>query len=272
VRDPPALIDCCATLLEADPGLGRIVGVREAAAIGHRPVLPVLTVDPGPWTPPERADLGPSTVALSVLEGLLTDGATVLGPGDGLEPWDTGARWTACTPLRLAVIGRAYAEALDRWPAAADRRRAGSGARVPSGGAVEDRLLELLWRIALRWGVPAPDGVRLPPALDLPALRRILGIAATDVVFALAALRVRGATIRDGTTWRLLGGRHEDARRDTLLAGAALQLALARAARDDCLALCELLELQLGRGARRGGPAAGQSPVSRRTARSGGDA
>ena len=238
-----ALADSGATLLEADPRLGRIVGVREAAAIGHRPILPVLNVPAGPWTPPERDVLGTGTVGLTVLDGLLTDGATVRGPGDGLEPW-AGGDWTACTAVRVAVIGDAYADALREWPAAALSGGEGSGTRVPTAGGLEDRLLELLWRIALRWGEPAASGIALPRELDLHAVQQILGVPETRLAIAFAALRERGATIRHGLSWLLLAGRAGEARGDALLAATAVQLALARAARNDCLALCEVLELE----------------------------
>jgi hypothetical protein len=245
-----AVADDRATLLEADPGLGPILGVRATAAIGHLPVLPVLRVDPGHWDPPIRADLGDGVLSLTVLSGLLTNGVTVLGPGDDLDPW-TGGHWTACTRLRVAVIGDAYVAALSDWPAAIARRSAAAGARVPTSGALADRLLELLWRIALRWGEPAAGGVALPRALDLPALRRILATSDSDVSLALAALSNRGAAVRHGASWLLLVERDRQERREALLGGAALQLALARAIRDDCLALCELAELELGRNAAR---------------------
>jgi hypothetical protein len=245
-----ALVDSCATLLEADPRLGRFVGLHEATSIGHRPILPVLNVETGPWTPPEPNGLGPGTIRLTVLDGLLTDGATVLGPGDGLEPW-TGGSWTACTAVRLAVIGDAYAHALREWPAAAVTRGEGSGARVPTAGELEDRLLDLLWRIALRWGVPAARGVALPRALDLLAVHHILGVPETRLALAFAGLRDRGATIRNGVSWLLLTRREGEARRDALLGAAAQQLGLARAARDECLALCEIVQLELERRARR---------------------
>jgi hypothetical protein len=241
-----APVDRCATLLEADPRLGRIVGVREAAAIGHRPILPILDVATGPWSPPLRDGLGAGAVRLTVLDGLLTDGARLLGPGDGFAPW-AGGSWTACTAVRAAVIGDAYATALREWPAAAAWPGEGSGTLIPSGGALEDRLLELLWRIALRWGAPAARGVALPGALDLLALHHILGVPETRLAIAFAGLGERGTTIRNGLSWLLLTERQDQARRDALLAAAATQLARARAARDDCLVLCELVELELAR-------------------------
>jgi hypothetical protein len=244
-----ALLDSCATLLQADPRLGRIVGVREAAAIGHRPILPVLDVAAGPWSPPERDGLGSGAVRLAVLDGLLTDGATVLGPGDGLEPWS--GTWTACTAVRVAVIGDAYAYALRDWPAAAVKHGEASGARIPTVGGLEERLLELLWRIALRWGEPAARGVALPRALDLVAVHHILRAPEPRLAIAFAGLRERGAAIRTRLSWLLLTGYEGEARRDALLGAAATQLGLARAARDDCLALCELLELEFERRERR---------------------
>jgi hypothetical protein len=247
---PAALVDSRATLLEAYPGLGRIVGVREAASIGHRPILPVLNVAAGPWSPPERAGLGTGPVRLTVLDGLLTDGATVLGPGDGIDPW-AGGNWTACTAVRVAVIGDAYADALRAWPAAAVGHGEGSGARIATAGGLEDRLLDLLWRIALRWGVPAARGVALPRALDLLAVHHILGAPEPRLAIAFAGLRERGATIHSGVSWLLLTGHEGEARRDALRGAAAMQLAVARAAHDDCLALCEALELELERRARR---------------------
>jgi hypothetical protein len=244
-----ALLESCATLLEADPRLGQIVGVREAAAIGHRPILPVLDVAAGPWSPPQRDGLGTGAVRLTVLEGLLTDGATVHGPGDGFEPW-TGS-WTACTAVRVAVIGDAYAHALRAWPAAAMGHGENSGARVPTVGGPDERLLELLWRIALRWGEPAAGGVALPRTLDLLAVHHILRVPEPRLAIAFAGLRERGAAIRNGLSWLLLTGYEGEARRDALLGAAAMQLGLARAVRDDCLALCELLELEFERCARR---------------------
>ena len=119
----PGLADRAASLLEADPWLGRMLGRRDAAAVGHRAILPVLSVEDGPWAPPEPASLGTGTVALAVLDGLLvTADRELTGPGDVIEPW--GAPWIACTPVRLAVIGRSYLEALRPWPAVADRVRA----------------------------------------------------------------------------------------------------------------------------------------------------
>jgi CRP/FNR family cyclic AMP-dependent transcriptional regulator len=252
----PELLDRAATLIEADPSLGPLLGMRETATIGHRVVLPVLSVRAGSWQPPSRARLGAGTVALTVLDGLLTVDGGLLGPGDAFEPWDGGS-WTACTSLRLAIIGDAYATALTRWPDATERLRLRSRAPVvvqPDGGALEDRLLDLLWRLALRYGELTSSGVALPRSLDIRALHLILCAAEVDLALALAGLRGRAAIERVEPWWVLAGpaqaqahdGPH--ARRDGLLARATLALAIARAGREDTFALGEQLDLELRQG------------------------
>ena len=179
---PPDLAPSAASLLEAEPRLAHALGRREAAAIGQRPILPVLRVAPGPWNPPAAAQLGPGTIALAVLDGLLTgDGSPVHGPGDMLAPW--GSAWVAATPVRLAVIGSAYLEPLQSWPAVLERIR--TRAVVPNAslglpaGTLEERLAALLWRVALRWGEVQGAGLTLPPILDLRALSLLLGAEET---------------------------------------------------------------------------------------------
>jgi hypothetical protein len=251
MRRSPDLAERAASLLEADPGLVRVLGLRDASANGHQRVLPVLTVTPGPWVPPERHDLGAGTVALAVLDGWLTDGEVLLGPHDTFDPW-WSTRWTVCTHARMAVIGDAFAGALRTWPAAARRPPRPARARVPAmDGALEERVLELLWRIALRWGGSAGGGVALPESLDLRALSLILGVGELEAGLALARLEARGVKRRAGALQLRPVGGAGGPRRDTLRAAATQQLALARAAHEDCLALCELLDVGLrGRAAR----------------------
>src|SRR3954447_9790637 len=116
MRPASGLVDRAASLLEADPALAPLLSARRATALGQRALLPALFVRAGPWTPPAREELGAGTLTLTVAEGLVTAGTALLGPGDAIDAWDARRRWTACTPLRLAVIGGAYAEALAKWP------------------------------------------------------------------------------------------------------------------------------------------------------------
>src|SRR4051794_6933995 len=244
----PDLVECAASLLEADPGLVRVLGLRDASTNGHRRVLPVLSVDAGEWSPPERDALGAGTVALAVLDGWLTDGEVLIGPRDPFDAWS--ARWTICTHARMAVIGDAFAGALRTWPRAGARSPDAPRTRVPANDrAIEDRVLELLWRIALRWGQAAAGGVVLPTAIDARAVCLMLGEPQAGL--ALARLEVRGVTLRRGALHLLPFSGSDTPRRDMLRAAASEQLALARAANDDCLALCELLDVGLRGRARR---------------------
>jgi hypothetical protein len=250
------LAERAATLIEADPSIGSLLTMRESATIGHHAILPVLTLRVGAWTPPARAELGAGTVALIILEGVLTDATQVLGPGDAVEPWDAGD-WTACTPVRLAIIGDVYAFALRSWPAVTARLRVRSncGTAVPAaGGSVPERLLELLWRVALRYGTLSAAGVALPPGLDVRALGLILGVAELELALALAELRKRYAFDHEQPVW-VLGTRARpgsaggDDRREQLLMRAAGALAVARAGRMDTFAVSEQLHLELRHGA-----------------------
>jgi hypothetical protein len=247
VTRSPDLAEGAASLLDAVPGLVRVLGLRDASAVGHRRILPVLTVPAGAWAPPPRDELGAGTVALTVLGGWLTDGVVLVGPRDTFDAWSRP--WTVCADARLAVIGDVFSGALRTWPRAALRLPGAAHARVPEDHRpLEERVLELLWRIALRWGRSTAGGVELPPSVDRRALGLILDVGAVAVGLALVRLEARGVECRAGGLHLLPAG---ELRRDTLRAAATRQLALARAAHDDCLALCELLDAGLrGRAAR----------------------
>ena len=104
---------------------------RRASA--HRPILPVLSRGArAAGCRPLPARSGPGTIALAVLDGLLVTRARSrwTGRGDVIAPW--GSAWVACTPVRLAVIGRAYLDALRPWPAMPQRVRSRRHA-APSG-------------------------------------------------------------------------------------------------------------------------------------------
>jgi hypothetical protein len=242
------LVERAASLLEAAPALAPQLSSRRATALGQRTLLPALFVRTGPWIPPAREQLGANALALTVAEGLLTAGSALLGPGDAIDPWDADRRWTACTPVRLAVVGGAYADALAEWPELTGPRiRSTAATGVPiAGGELAERLLDVLWTVALRWGEPAAASVVLPRVLDLRALRLILGAAQADVALAVRELVELGA-VRDARAAWELRLRPGSRRHDVLRARVALQLAIARSACDDCLALCEEIDLELHR-------------------------
>lgn len=270
MTDTPAVREAAASLLEVDPGLPRVIGWRAAAELGQEPILPVLSVPSGPWLPPEREALGDETVALVVLDGLLVANTApnrVLGPGDVVFPWDPAVRWTACTPLRLAVLGTLFSAALAAWPAAAARllARASAGSAPGAHGAAAERVLGLLWRIAARWGTTHGDAVALPRALDVRAVSALLALSEADVTLALGEAMSDGTLERrDGPGWLLRVGEttqvtsgHSRARRDQLRARGAEQLALARAIGVEHDAVIQQLRVTREGSARAGGGAAG---------------
>jgi len=233
----------------------------------------VLSVVPGSWTPPAAARCGPETFALAVLDGLLTTEHRALkGPGDMIAPW--GSAWVACTPVRLAVIGHAYLTAVARWPALPQRVRArltpSSSGHVADAGALDERLVALLWRIALRWGSLREAGIALPRPLDARALSLLLEVREEEVALALIALRERGVdAARDGTLWlRADPGRAagDPSRGEALRTRAAVQLALARAACADSADLCDDLDLVIARRDALRAQAASSGGVCHRTA------
>ncbi len=241
-------------MLDVDPGLMRVIGRRAAAGFVRRRILPVLSVAPGSWAPPAAARCGPDTFALAVLDGLLmTQSRAVKGPGDMIAPG--GSDWVAGTPVRLAVIGRAYLEPLARWPAIQER----VGSRLtpsPSRASADTRTLDeravaLLWKIALRWGSVREAGIALPRILDTRALSLLLDVSEVEVALALDALRDRGVgATRDGTLWLAASpdtGAGKPTRHDALRSRAAVALALARAACADSAQLCLDLDLVIAR-------------------------
>jgi hypothetical protein len=242
------VMDAAASVLETDPALARMFGSRAFAELGNDPILPVLALPYGPWLPPTRAALGNGALAVVVLDGLLGEGIppVLAGPGDVLEPWDS--QWVAGTPVRLAVIGGRYLEAVSPWPPAAARLLARVGTQRFGGGtgALQERLLTLVWRIAARWGTALGDAVVLPHTVDTRAVAALLHAPEPQVAAAISDLAVRGLDRPDGGAW-LLREPDEPDRRDALRARGAMQLALARESNARAIALTEELHAHLAR-------------------------
>jgi hypothetical protein len=231
------LTDRAASVLDADPRLARELYDDDALAVGRAPLLPLLELAAGPWEVPPREALGERACVLAVLDGLLLrDGAVVGGPGDLLDPWAQTGDWLACTPVRLAVVGADFADALAPWPEAA--RLAGRPRERALRLRTGESLLDVLWRLAGRWARPATDGLALPAVLDGAPLACLARMPEADMQAALAGLEERGAVAR-GTdrAWVLLWPAADSPPRERLRAKVVEQCMRARLTQADTAAL-----------------------------------
>lgn len=228
------------SLLHAAPALGR----RLPEGVGHLRVLRLLPMPAG-----SRTELGTDVVALIVIDGLLcSDAGTMAGPEDVVAEPGTG--WVACTPVRLALAGDEFTTVAGEWPgtsAALIGLARQWHIEFATGDALEERVRNLLWRLAGRCGVPDGLGMTVPLALDVFGLAQLTGARPADVSSAVTALAHRGlAERRPGAGWHLYATAaspaaygHSRARRDELRARAAQQLALARQVTADTRAVME---------------------------------
>jgi hypothetical protein len=231
------LTDRAASVLDADPRLARALYEDDALAVGRAPLLPVLELAAGPWEVPPREALGERACVLAVLDGLLLrDGAVIGGPGDLVDPWAQTGDWLACTPVRLAVVGAAFADALAPWPEAA--RLAGRPREREVSLRAGDGLLDVLWRLAGRWARLATDGLALPAVLDGATLACFARMPEADMDAVLAGLEEQGAVAR-GTdrNWVLLWPGADSPPGERLRAKAAEQCVRARVTQADTAAL-----------------------------------
>jgi CRP-like cAMP-binding protein len=218
------------SLVEEDPDLLKGFDTATADSIRRLASVPVIHVDPGPWT---RASNPPRPIyGMFVLDGVLSRGvviqgrrsAELLGPGDILRPAasdeldnsvDYDVSWEVLEPARVALLDRDFANAVAPWPeltgAVMDRmmRRAHALAfhlAVSHLKLVEMRLLVIFWYYADRWGRVTPGGVLLPLRMTHSLLARIVGARRPSVSTALGRLHDRGLVERaDNGHWLLLG-------------------------------------------------------------------
>jgi len=187
----------------------------------------------GPWAADELHG-PPGHLGLLVLEGLLSREVQVgrracvelLGAGDVVRPWDSladessiaiDARWTVQSEVRVAVLDRAFALRVARFPEVTSAlmsrlvRRSRwlafhlAVCHVPQ---LSVRLRVMLWYMADRWGRVTPDGVLLPLRLSHELLGGLVGATRSPVTRAVGRLRRAGELHRlpDGS-WLLTGER-----------------------------------------------------------------
>jgi CRP/FNR family cyclic AMP-dependent transcriptional regulator len=232
-----------APLLDVDPELGEFLDPEAlAAARGHLGVR-LVRLPRGPWDAASLSGVGPGHIGLLLVEGVVAhevlaedvSSMELLGPGDILRPWQllgsidllrAETRWSVLAEARLAVLDRALAAKLARFPEIysvmverlAERcQRLTVTQAIGHLNRVDRRILTLLWHLAERWGRVTPAGVCVPLALSHRSISQLIGARRPTVSTALAELVRRGEVVRneDGT-WLLTGepaGRPDPRRR-----------------------------------------------------------
>ncbi len=216
------------SLLRLDPDLGAELDEAKRLLAERAVEVQVLPLERGDWAPPRRApELGHlgyliiSGVMLRELYVAAHRSLEVLNSGDLVIPWQEDAasfveaRWTVLERARVAVLDRAAAERLGRFPGLVSvvtrrvmyRSRAlAVYAAVAGMTGLEDRVLVLLWQLAERWGVRTEEGVRMPLRLTNRMLADLVGARRPSVSVTLSRLSDQGRVKRDPSGgWLLLG-------------------------------------------------------------------
>ncbi|MBV9004447.1 MAG: Crp/Fnr family transcriptional regulator, partial [Solirubrobacterales bacterium] len=186
------------SVLDRDPDLGEDLSPDEFAVAQRHAVARIVHYPKGPWHASDDDFDAVGSLGLLVVDGLLVRKVTVgerscaelLGPGDVTQPWlrvgaetsvNTEVSWQVAQSLRLAVLDRAFAARVARWPEipAAVARRAmlrvywlSFHLAVCHMRRVDDRLMLVLWHFADRWGRVTPRGIKIP----LPLTHNLLGL------------------------------------------------------------------------------------------------
>ncbi|MFN8218178.1 MAG: Crp/Fnr family transcriptional regulator [Solirubrobacterales bacterium] len=218
-------------VLEAEPDLGKGMPKARREQARRACVAALARIGKGEWNPLTRGT-DPGGFGLLVCSGFIVRrvgqggrmGAELLGPGDLLRPWQVvGAeasmpfepRWTAITPLTVAVLDADFARRAAPFPGVAvqlvDRsmlrsRHLAIALAVVHQPRVDRRLHMLLWHFADRWGRLSADGVRIDVPLTHVLLSELVAARRPTVSTALGNLEREGVVLREGEGWRLRGG------------------------------------------------------------------
>lgn len=212
-------------LLEVDPDLARHLPAEDAERARAALSVPVCEVAPGTLKLSSLADNGINPFAAYVVSGLLTRQVDIggqpalelLGHGDviiGREHQGTlpvRSRIVVTAPARIALLDDHVLAAVRHWPrllpalvqrVCEQRDRLAVQLAISHQPRVEDRLMNLFWHLADRFGSVTADGIAVPIALTHEALGRLIGARRPTVTLALRALDDRGALVRrDDKVW-----------------------------------------------------------------------
>lgn len=210
-------------LLDLDPQLGERLPAPDLALARRHLVATTLDVPVGPWDVQPLTALGPTSLGLLVIDGVLAREATLagrltaqlFGPTDLLRPW-TGAgprvamAWTALTRATVAVVDQRLITLCARWPsvlvelsrrADAQTTRVGVQLAIARLPRVDERLLLGFWQLAESIGRVTPAGIRVPIPLTHGTIAALVAASRPPVSAALAQLAREKLIWRSGDGW-----------------------------------------------------------------------
>lgn len=217
-------------ILSIEPDLVGAVPARLRDAARRACLAGVRRVPKGDWDPGDgafdRGGFGLLVVSGHLVRRVGRDdrfGAELLGPGDLLRPWQAIAgagslpfepRWTAITAVELAILDADFARRAAPFPAIAvqmvDRatmrsRHLAMAIAIAQQPRIEDRLLQLLWSYADRWGTVGVEGVSVDVPLTHGVLAELAAARRPTVSTALGQMAKSGLVERVDGGWLLRG-------------------------------------------------------------------
>ncbi len=218
-------------VLQVDAELAERLDARRLQRAVPLSVARLLLRDAGAWSAEEDAAWARDGVGLLVVAGVLVRrvgvrdrfGAELLAAGDLLQPFAHDgeeatlpftSRWRVLTPLRLAVLDRAWMVRMAPYPEVIAEivrrvmvrsRRLASMLAIAQHHRLDDRLRLFFWEVADRFGRVGPDGVRLDLPLTHDLIGHLVGAHRPSVSAALKRLADAGRLQRRDRGWLLLG-------------------------------------------------------------------
>lgn len=218
-------------LLDYVPDLADGLSPRAAEGLHAYAVAPVLQLEPGQWDPARQPRRGAGRgMGLLVLDGVMTrtvaiddrSACELVGPGDlvdplagaeGVDSLDLTTTWRALTPVTLAVLDERFVETAGRSTHLLRALLSRSLERaqnvtvqlaITRARRAEDRLRQLFWHMADRWGRVTAAGIVVPLRLTHRTIGELVGLRRPSVTTALCHLAEQEELVRryDGT-WLL---------------------------------------------------------------------
>jgi CRP-like cAMP-binding protein len=215
-----------ASLLDADPDLGRSVQAHEWAAARRALACTPVELPAGKWNALDAGPVGEHVIGVLAVEGVLVRQTTLrdkhllelLGPGDIFQPPHAPHGALAPAETTIAALGRSvviplgawFARAAGRWPGLleevqrreeAQRERLAIRALIAHLPRADERLLLVLTQLAEQWGCRTPAGITVPFTLTHELLGHLAAARRPTVTLALKELESAGCVQRnpDGT-------------------------------------------------------------------------